>query len=582
MLSIRSASVHGDQVLGDVALLSCEITYRLSAASKLTYFLHQTTIMMPRSKNEKKMAREAQRTKPKRPISAYNLFFRDERARLLAEAAAKEGVPDAKDKDKKQEAKKKSGGAGPKQKIRAGTAKVQGLISFEQLGKKIGQEWRNIVPERKQYYVEIAKKDTERYKREMADYHAMEDSILQQFVVPATLPEETKSAAQHQPTIVLHVHPPPPTAAAGAFASTATNTTNVNVYPEPLRQLAAFLAGNRDQAGNARMMQTIADQPRETRVQDRNTRPVLALPNAVSASSWLLDSHYSSAPPQQHPAPPGYPFWQQQRGQNQQPLSGPYYAPGTSASESARQSMIQQALSSVMRTEQGSPAFHRQGGMQSASGPFSYTPDTAASDESAAQSMLNQALSSGMRTERGSPASHQQGVQNVSPQMRSFSGHPHEPRQATGNIDLQRLLAEQFAASYRSAVPPASGYAAALQQQDMLRSFERTIAVAQQRQSEASALTRRQVFDSPATSMLDPSYSRGAPQGVSPPPPAVRSTSELPSVAILHQQHAPLQGENRNREKRMASSQENTSSQGRQQHQIARGTRSRESQDSLH
>jgi hypothetical protein len=367
---------------------------------------------------EKKTARNAQRCKPKKASSAYNIFFRDERARILAEAAKEKIIEDK--KDKTQEAKKQS--EGTHEKMKPGTAKIQGLISFEQLGKKIGQEWRTIAPERKKYYVGLAKKDTERYKREKEDYHAMEESILEQYVVLAyDVPEEPKGAIQQQPANVLHVHAPPSVAAGSG-------------YNEPLHQLAALMSGCRDQAGNAHLQ-----------VQDSTSisRVMQALSSGASASPWLLDRQYLSALPHQHPVPA--PLWQQQLGQHMQSLSGPY-APGTTNSS-----------------------------------------------ESVGHSLLHQAMSYGMLADSvGSPIS-QQGGQHAPPQMRSFSGQ-HEPHQVGGIDHMQhRLLVDQFAAAYRSAIPQqqASGYAARLQQQDMLRSFERTIAVAQQeRQSGMAARTR--------------------------------------------------------------------------------------------
>jgi hypothetical protein len=94
----------------------------------------------------------------------------------------------------------------------------------------------------------------------------------------------------------------------------------------------------------------------------------------------------------------------------------------------------------------------------------------------------------------------------VPPKIRSFSGQ-HEPHQM-GDIDhmQHRLLVDQFAAAYRSGIPQqqASGYAANLQHQVMLRSLERTIAIArQERQAEVAALTRHlKVFDASSSAML--------------------------------------------------------------------------------
>jgi hypothetical protein len=76
---------------------------------------------------------------PKRPLSAYNCYFQEERARLM---------------EKGQEAE------GP-------NILPSGKIGFEELGKIIGKNWRNLPELEKQRFHDRASEDTERYHKEM-------------------------------------------------------------------------------------------------------------------------------------------------------------------------------------------------------------------------------------------------------------------------------------------------------------------------------------------------------------------------------------------------------------------------------
>ena len=75
---------------------------------------------------------------PKRPLSAYNLYFQSERAKILAEAES-EG-------DK---------------------------IGFEGLGKIIGKKWREISAVDRKVYEKLAEKDGVRYRKEMDAYNEL-------------------------------------------------------------------------------------------------------------------------------------------------------------------------------------------------------------------------------------------------------------------------------------------------------------------------------------------------------------------------------------------------------------------------
>jgi hypothetical protein len=75
---------------------------------------------------------------PKRPLSAYNLYFQSERAKIL-KAAENGGVK----------------------------------IGFEGLGKIIGKKWREVDAVGRKVYDKLAEKDSVRYRKEMEAYYEM-------------------------------------------------------------------------------------------------------------------------------------------------------------------------------------------------------------------------------------------------------------------------------------------------------------------------------------------------------------------------------------------------------------------------
>eukprot|EP00531_Pseudo-nitzschia_arenysensis_P007253 CAMPEP_0116142910 /NCGR_PEP_ID=MMETSP0329-20121206/15162_1 /TAXON_ID=697910 /ORGANISM="Pseudo-nitzschia arenysensis, Strain B593" /LENGTH=448 /DNA_ID=CAMNT_0003638181 /DNA_START=262 /DNA_END=1605 /DNA_ORIENTATION=+ len=95
---------------------------------------------------------------PKRPLSAYNLYFQAERTIIIAN---------------QQE------GSGPR-------------IGFEGLGKIIGKQWRDLSSEKKKEYAKLAEKDSERYRKEMDAYH---EKKAKRFA------EEDRRAAEQTPVL---------------------------------------------------------------------------------------------------------------------------------------------------------------------------------------------------------------------------------------------------------------------------------------------------------------------------------------------------------------------------------------------
>lgn len=75
---------------------------------------------------------------PKRPLSAYNLYFQSVRAKLNAEGGNK--------------------------------------VGFHELGKIVGKKWKSLPETEHKIYKELASQDTERYRKEMEQYRKMEET----------------------------------------------------------------------------------------------------------------------------------------------------------------------------------------------------------------------------------------------------------------------------------------------------------------------------------------------------------------------------------------------------------------------
>jgi len=100
-----------------------------------------------KKKLKMRVVKHKQKNKPKRPLSAYNIFFKDERAKLLAELPGGDS-----------ESKPVSNG---------GKKSPHRKIGFEDLAKIISQRWHSLDPEKAEYYKSMASSDMSRYKGEM-------------------------------------------------------------------------------------------------------------------------------------------------------------------------------------------------------------------------------------------------------------------------------------------------------------------------------------------------------------------------------------------------------------------------------
>ena len=114
-----------------------------------------------------KKARKKPKDKPKRPLSAYNVFFKEERTRILQE------LPEQSEEDNKEGGDTTEEGSKPEEEgSNKNKKRAHGKIGFESLAKVIGKRWKDLPEDKSKYYKEKANKDMVRYKKEMEAYVA--------------------------------------------------------------------------------------------------------------------------------------------------------------------------------------------------------------------------------------------------------------------------------------------------------------------------------------------------------------------------------------------------------------------------
>ena len=104
-------------------------------------------------------------TKPKRPLSAYNFFYKIERAKLLG-LNIDEVVEE-----------EKSGVNTPIHKRARKHRKTPGMIGFCELAKRVSEKWRSMSKSEREPYQKMFEEDRERYQREMMAWTMCKPSV---------------------------------------------------------------------------------------------------------------------------------------------------------------------------------------------------------------------------------------------------------------------------------------------------------------------------------------------------------------------------------------------------------------------
>jgi len=126
------------------------------------------------------------RTRPKRALTAYNIFFMEQRQVILEERRLSSPPTSSSENGKLGTKKRRRGN-------RSGSSH-NNRIGFEEMGKMIGQRWQELDRDLRRKYEAKSQADKQRYQEELAEYLLNErnERELKLAALQATVSEDTK------------------------------------------------------------------------------------------------------------------------------------------------------------------------------------------------------------------------------------------------------------------------------------------------------------------------------------------------------------------------------------------------------
>lgn len=180
-------------------------------------------------------------TPPKRPRTAYNFFFRDERQKILDQL-----TPRQEQQRQQQQRQQQHQLCDSSQSIHisnsaanarhyspsptVSTAPPHGKIGFSALGKTVGRKWRSIDPATKAYYAQMANLDKMRYIEEKAAFKKQQRSLTLHNNRALSL----VSLATTSPSVPSGAPPTTRAAMSTSLSSVSSSTTVWNQPPNPV------------------------------------------------------------------------------------------------------------------------------------------------------------------------------------------------------------------------------------------------------------------------------------------------------------------------------------------------------------
>mmetsp|Transcript_44076 Transcript_44076/g.106260 ORF Transcript_44076/g.106260 Transcript_44076/m.106260 type:complete len:466 (+) Transcript_44076:218-1615(+) len=226
--------------------------------------------------------------KPNRPLSAYNLFFQQERALMLR--AGNPPPEDMKEGEVEESSETSGDNNGPAIKRRI-HRKTHGKVGFAEMARSIGAKWKALPDSDKEVFVKQASKEKERYAKELALWK-----------------EQQKLKEQQQQEMANSI-------AASNARNDSNRSNGVDAFADSAtKQRLALLQdvtrGSTDLStiNILRALQGQQQQPQQQQQQlgsenNNNSNNVKSYPNAAEASANAIFQQFQGLLSQQQPQP---------------------------------------------------------------------------------------------------------------------------------------------------------------------------------------------------------------------------------------------------------------------------------------